>query len=297
MDTPLSFMDKLRAKWGEGKFVCVGLDVVLDKIPKHIIRPDDPISTIVSFNTGIIEATKDLVCNYKPNFAFYLRYGIPGLEALRETIRFIHEHAPGIAVILDAKVGDIGKTNIGYVEGLFDYFGADAITVHNYLGMEAMRPFLDRSDKGIIVLCKTSNKGAGEFQDIKGYEHTSDVPPGSENHFLTVFQRVASNVDKRWNYNGNCLLVAGATYPTELQIIRAIAPDIPLLIPGIGTQGGDLEKSVQFGLDSHGTGIIINSSSGIIFASSGTDYAEAARAATQKLHDDITRIHAEIYHG
>lgn len=287
------FTEILKALWATGKFVCVGLDVDIDKMPLHCRRSGDIYSTIADFNAGIVNATKDIVCAYKSNWAFYLQYGIDGYTGLRETIRHIHATAPHIPVILDAKVADIGKTNSGYVKGLFDYFGADAITVHPYLGSVAMRPFLNQKEKGIIVLCKTSNEGAGEFQDLRTVDPDEFTDPVGE-HFITLYQRIAHNVARYWNTNENCALVVGATYPEEMRKVREMASEIPLLIPGIGTQGGDLQKSVRYGMDSGGTGMIINSSSGIIYASHGTDYAEAAGRAAEALHNDITNIRKEI---
>ena len=232
--------------------------------------------SILSFNRKIIDATKDVVCAYKPNTAFYEKYGIPGLSALYETIAYIHEVAPDVPVILDAKRADIGNTNADYAEAAFEYLRADAITVHPYLGAEALAPFLDRANKGIIVLCRTSNPGAGEFQDL---------PVNGE----PLYRFVAHRVSSEWNKNGNCALVVGATYPDELREVRGLVGDMPILIPGIGTQGGDLEKTVSAGKDSRGKGMIVNSSRGIIFASPGDDFADAARHETVKLHNSIIR--------
>lgn len=275
-------MDMLQAKWDEGKFVCVGLDSAPGKMPESCGRSYGRAQT--GFNSEIVRATGDLVCAYKPNTAFYEAGGPNGIAGLKSTIEKIRTLAPDVPVILDAKRADIGNTNQGYVELAFDYLGADAVTVHPYLGMEAMRPFLDRADKGVIVLCRTSNPGAGEFQDLPLFEDM-------EFHFGThpLYQQVARNVARDWNYNGNCAVVVGATYPGELAEVRKIVGDMPILIPGIGAQGGDLEATVSAGRDSKGQGMIVNSSRGIIFASSGEDFAEAARVETQKLHDAITR--------
>lgn len=276
-------MELFRARWAEGKFVCVGLDSDYDKLPPHLKKePDFAEDEIVDFNMAIIEATKDLVCAYKPNSAFYESMGTSGIAALKRTLEYILEKAPNVPVILDAKRADIGNTNNGYVKFAFDWLGVDAITVHPYLGKEALKPFLDRADKMIIVLGRTSNPGAGEFQDLMVGTPLSGA--GGQ----TVFQIVAKKVATEWNANGNCAVVAGATYPEELGEIRKLVGDLPLLIPGIGKQGGDLEKAVQNGRDSKKQGMIINNSSGVLFASSGEDFAEAARAVTQKMHDDIT---------
>ena len=274
-----NFMEMLHAKWDEGKFVCVGLDSDPTKIPESVGKGTVSQEQIVEFNSRIIDATRDLVCAYKPNIAFYATYGIPGWHALRNTIDWVNQVAPEIPVILDAKRADIGNTNRGYVAEVFDVLGADAVTVNPYFGAEALQPFLERKDKGIIVLCRTSNKGAGEFQDLTVLGHGP------------LYHVVARHVVSEWNKNGNCALVIGATYPTELAEVRGIVGDgFPILIPGIGKQGGDLEKTVNAGRDSKSQGMIINSSSGIIFASDGEDFAEAARRETEKLHNGITQI-------
>lgn len=288
-----NFMELLRAQWDSGNFVCVGLDTDFEKIPTCLIQGGDTpgsgvYNTIVLFNRVIVEATKDLVCAYKPNTAFYESFGHEGLKALNRTIAYIHEVAPDVPVILDAKRADIGNTNAGYVDAAFKYLGADAITVHPYLGAEALQPFLDCEDKGIIVLCRTSNKGAGEFQD----QYISVVPGCN----MPLYQYVARQVATEWNKNGNCLLVVGATYPEELAQVRKIVGDMPILIPGIGAQGGDVEKTVLAGRDSRGQGMIINSSRGIIYASSGPDFAEAARAETLKLHKLINQYRQGEHH-
>jgi orotidine-5'-phosphate decarboxylase len=230
----------------------------------------------VTFNRAMVDATKGVAAAYKPNSAFYEAHGDEGLAALRETVVYINEQAPDVPVILDAKRADIGNTNLGYVHAIFDHYGFDAITVHPYLGAEALAPFLERADKGIIVLCRTSNPGAGEFQDL-------DI--GGE----PLYMRVARNVTEKWNARGNCMLVVGATYPEEMQKIRAVSDDMPFLIPGIGAQGGDVEKTVAAGRDSKGRGMLISASRSIIFASSGADYAKAAGASAKQLDDDIRK--------
>ncbi len=269
------FRKLLEAKWDEGKFLCVGLDPDFEKIPESA-RKEGTRETIVNFNRAIIDATKDIVCAYKPNSAFYEAHGDEGWSALRETIQYIRDQAPDVAVILDGKRGDIGNTNNGYVESAFNHLHADAVTIQPYLGREAVRPFLDHKDKGVIVLCKTSNDGASEFQDL--------LVQGAP-----LYQVVARQVAQKWNSNGNCALVVGATYPAELAEVRAIAPDMPILIPGIGTQNGDLQKTVAAGKTADGKGMIISASRAVIFASSGKDFAEAARAKAQELHDAITK--------
>ncbi|MFZ2484871.1 MAG: orotidine-5'-phosphate decarboxylase [Minisyncoccia bacterium] len=291
-----NFREMLEAKWAEGKFVCVGLDSESSKIPESAFEHVgdaglvDLEDTIVAFNHAIVEATKDIVSAYKPNIAFYEAHGAEGIAALHRTIVDIHIMAPDVPVILDAKRADIGNTNAGYVEAAFDFLRADAITVHPYLGAEALKPFLDRKDKGVIVLCRTSNPGASEFQDLPLHSDSHIRPIGvmTAFHGTRLYQQVAHSVAQHWNKNGNCALVVGATYPSELRKVREIIGDMPILIPGIGTQGGNIEATVNAGKDSRGRGMIINSSRGIIFASSGSDFALAARRETLKLHTAIT---------
>lgn len=242
-----SFLGKLTAKWNENKFVCVGLD-----------------QGSFEFDKNIIDQTFDLVCAYKPQSAFYEAYGAPGLEALKKTVEYIKEKAPDIPIILDAKRGDIGNTNEAYVKAIFDDLGVDAVTVQPYLGKESLDPFLKRADKGIIVLVKTSNPGAGEFQDLE----TEGKP---------LYQVVAEHVK---NWGDNICVVVGSTYPEELKIVREIVGDMPILVPGIGAQGGDLENTLKNGLNSKKQGLIISSSRSIIFAPD-------PRAAALKLHQDI----------
>ncbi len=244
-----SFLDKLTSKWEEGKFVCVGLD-----------KGD------FEFDKTIIDATTDLVCAYKPNSAFYEAQGAKGLEALKNTIQYIHQKDPDMPIILDAKRGDIGNTNEAYAKAVFDELGADALTVSPYLGKESLEPFLNRVDKGIFVLVKTSNPGAGEFQDLK----IIDRP---------LYQVVSEHI-KEWNIHGNLAVVVGATYPEELSQVRKIVGDMPILIPGVGAQGGDIKATVKAGLNSQGQGIIISSSRGIIFS-------DNPRETTLKLHQEI----------
>lgn len=300
-----NFREMLEHRWGEGKFVCVGLDSEFERIPESARRSGhesqvDIANTITAFNQVIVDATKDLVCVYKPNAGFYAAYGAAGDAALQRTIHYIHTVAPAIPVILDYKRGDIGTTNVGYVRNAFDVLQADAVTISPYLGYEAMRPFLECKDKGIMVLCRTSNPGAGEFQDLtvtvteEQFRELALSQPVDDRGFsmsktMPLYQYVAHRLaDRRtWNKYGNCGLVVGATYPQELQHVRHIVDNMPILIPGIGAQGGEIEKTVQAGRDRRGAGMIINSSRGIIFASNGVDFADAARRETLKLHNSI----------
>ena len=270
-----NFMEMLCRKWDERKYVCVGLDSDSDKIPKNIVG--DKYSGILQFNFKIIEATHDLVCAYKPNIAFYESLGAPGIAILKMSAHFIKLIAPDVPIIGDIKRGDMCSTNLEYVKAAFEYFGFDAVTIHNYLGQKAMQPFLDMKNKGIFVLCRTSNEGADEFQDVNVIISDRQVP---------FYQHVAHRIANFWNQNKNCGLVVGATYPEELAQVRAIVGDeMPLLIPGVGNQGGDVKKTVKAAQDR----MIINASRSIIFASSGPDFAKAARKATIKLQKEIGR--------
>lgn len=283
-----NFKELLEAKWAEGKFVCVGLDTDWEELPPSAIK-SSAAESMVEFNAQIIDATKDVVAAYKPNIAFYEDRGTPGLVALETTMEHLREVAPDVPVILDNKRGDIGKSNKGYVRFAFEELSADACTIHPYMGMEAMRPFLDRGNKGIFVLCKTSNPGSSEFQDLE-----VSVSPYLQRKIggkMRLFEYVAHRASHEWNYKQNVGIVVGATYPEAFERIRKVAEDLPILCPGVGAQGGDVKRTVQAARDSRGKGFLINSSSGIIFASKGPDCAEAARRETLKLHNKITAEH------
>lgn len=253
--------------------LCVGLDSEWGKLP-YVVKNDK--HPQFAFNKAIIDATHDLVCAYKPNSAFYEARGAQGITELKMTCDYLHENYPNVSIILDAKRGDIGSTNEGYVRYAFDYLGVDAITLHPYLGREALQPFLKRRDKGCVILCKTSNPGAGELQDLI----IGDKP---------MYQVIAEKVVNEWNDNGNCMLVVGAPYPEELAIVRRIAGDMTFLVPGIGTQGGDIEKTVKAGMNSKGAGMIINASRSIIYASTGSDFVQKARSEAQNLQNKINK--------
>jgi len=270
-----NFRQLLEAQWDKNKFLCVGLDSELEKIPASV-RTENAGETILAFNRRIVDATRDIAGSYKLNSAFYEAHGDGRFIALRNTIQYIQKVAPDVPVILDAKRADIGNTNAGYVESIFGYLNADAVTVHPYMGGESLQPFLDCADKGVFVLCRTSNEGSGEFQDLKidGVE---------------LYKVVARHVVEQWNANGNCGLVVGATYPAELKAVREIAPGLPILIPGVGAQNGDLAKSVAAGKDARGRGMIVAVGRAIIFASLGGDYAEAARAKALEIDDAIKK--------
>ncbi len=269
-----TFHTMLEKRWHDNTCVCVGLDPVYDRLPVKIRQDVFPEDAFFAFNRAIIDATHDLVCAYKPNSAFYEALTDSGIRALMKTVTYIKQTYPHIPVILDAKRADIGNTNYGYIQAAFDGIGADAITVHPYLGKEALAPFLARKNKGIIVLVKNSNPGSAEFQNLL---------VGQE----PLYQVVARHVAEDWNMHGNCAIVVGATYPSELKQVRAIVGDMPILIPGIGAQGGDISATVAVGKDSRSQGMIINSSRAILYASNGDNFAQAAREATKNLRDSI----------
>ena len=269
-----TFVSMLEKRWHDNTCVCVGLDPVYDRLPAKIRQNVSPEDAFFAFNRAIIDATYDLVCAYKPNSAFYEALADSGIRALMKTVTYIKQTYPHISVILDAKRADIGNTNHGYIQAAFDSIGADAITVHPYLGKEALAPFLTRKNKGIIVLVKTSNLGSDEFQNLL---------VGQE----SLYQVVARHVSENWNTYGNCAIVVGATYPSELKQVRAIVGDMPILIPGIGAQGGDIAATVAAGKDSRSQGMIINSSRDILYASNDDNFAQAAREATKSLRDRI----------
>ena len=230
---------------------------------------------MVEFNRRIVERTAELACAYKPNAAFYEALGQEGFRALSETVAAIRRSAPDAAVILDAKRADIGSTNAGYVAAAFDQLGADAITVHPYLGGEALEPFLRREEKLVFVLARTSNPGAGEFQDL-----LADGAP--------LYRHVARAVATRWNGAGNCGLVVGATYPEEMRLVREdVPPGMPILVPGAGAQGGDVAAVVAANREAGSDAFLIAASRSILYASSGEDFAEAARAAAEALDAEI----------
>ena len=265
-----SFGEKLAAAWkATNSLVCVGLDPEPKKFPDRFREAP---GGIFEFNKAIIDATRDLVCAYKPQFAHYAAHAAE--NQLEHTIDYIKATAPNAIVILDSKRGDIGSTAEQYAHEAFERYGADAVTVNPYLGRDSVEPFLKHEDKGVIILCRTSNPGAKDFQDL-------DV--GGRK----LFQVVAELVSKEWNTAGNCMLVVGATYPEELADIRSRVGDLPFLVPGVGAQGGDVAKVMAKGKTSAGTGLVIRSSRAILYASSGADFAEAARKAATALRDTI----------
>ena len=257
--------------------LCVGLDPVIEKMPEHL--RDDP-QGLLKFNKAIIDATANLVCAYKPNAAFDARYKIPGLQQLEQTIEYIKETYPDIPVILDSKRADIGNTNEGYVGESFDWLNADAVTVNPYLGVGALAPLFAETDKGIIVLCRTSNVESAKLQNIV-----------DETTGLTVYETVAEDAKAQHNETKNVLLVVGATNPEdELAKIRErVGPEMVFLVPGVGAQGGDIEKVMNAGLGDNGRGVIINSSREIIFAGEGAEFAAASLIKARETRDRINQ--------
>ena len=263
----MDFEEKLlKAARKNESLVSIGLDIDREKMPPFLFDERDP---IFEFNKKIIDETRDIVCAYKPNMAFYLAFGIEGIEALKKTIRYIPSDIP---VILDAKMNDIGNTARKYASAVFEFFGADAVTISPYLGKDSIMEFTKYEDKCSFILCRTSNPSAGDFQDL-----SFNGEP--------LYQIVAKKA-REWN----CGVVAGATYPKEIGIIREIIGDLPMLIPGIGVQEGDIEGAVRNGTNDEGEMAIINSSRGIIYASRGKDFAKKAREACLFLREKINKI-------
>ncbi len=277
-----SFRERLdRAVQTNDSLLCVGLDPELSRFPAAFRAEEDVTKAIIEFNAGIIEATSDLVCAYKPNLAFYVAYGAAGIAALEATRRLIPASIP---VILDAKVGDVGNTAAAYAAGYFDTWNFDAVTVNPYLGEDSLAPFMRHEDKGVIVVCKTSNPGSGDLQDLP-----LRAASGEQAMFLSVADRVAA-WSERWP--ATLGLVVGATYPNELAAVRQRCPRQPILLPGVGAQAGDLEASLRAGLDASGAGLIVSASRAITYATPAGDapWTDAVRSAAQELRDAINAI-------
>ncbi len=265
----MKFFDKLDAAATRNRsLLCIGLDTDPDKIPAGM--------GIAEFNREIIDATADLVCAYKPNLAFYEAQGEAGMKALRDTLDHIPSDVPTIA---DAKRNDIGNTAAAYATAIFNNLGFDSMTVSPYLGSDSVAAYAAYRDKGVFVLCRTSNPGATDFQDLACRYWNETLP---------LYQVVARKVDE-WNTVGNLGLVVGATYPEELGIIRRRHPGLTFLVPGIGAQGGDLARAVANGADARSRGMVINSSRQVLYASTGSDFTAAARRVAKQLRDDINR--------
>lgn len=266
------FIEQLRQRWSDAdSMLCVGLDPDLERLPAAVRGAPRP---LLAFCAAIADATADLVCAFKPQVAYFAACGAEA--ELEELIAYLHRRHPQVPVILDAKRGDIGDTARHYAREAFERYGADAVTVNPYLGRESLEPFLAYADRGVFLLCRTSNVDSGWLQ-----AYPADDP---------AFLRVASAA-REWNHHGNLMLVAGATYAADLRRIRAAAGDLPLLVPGVGAQGGDLAEVLEAGTDSTGRGLVINAARSVIYAGGGADYPDAARAAAGKLRDDIRALH------
>jgi orotidine-5'-phosphate decarboxylase len=265
------FTQQLAEAWDRNNsLVCVGLDPEIERLPPSIAAEPSP---IFQFNRAIIDATADLVCAYKPQFAHYAAYEAE--DQLERTIDYIHQNHPHVPVILDSKRGDVGNTAERYAIEAFERYKADAVTVNPYLGGDSLEPFLRHGDKGVIILCRTSNPGARDIQDLQ--------VAGAKRLYHVIAELAA----QKWNSRGNCMLVVGATYPRELAEIREIVGEMPFLVPGVGAQGGDVAQAVLNGRTRAGKGLVISSSRAILYASAGGDFAAAARNATLVLRDQI----------
>ncbi len=251
--------------------LCVGLDPDLSRLPHAFAQAEQPLYNVCR---SVVDATAEFASAFKPNTAFFEAHGATGWEQLGLLFAYVNENYPDHFTICDAKRADIGSTNRGYVQAIFDELGADAITLHPYLGQEALQPFLDRADKASVVLCRTSNPGAGEFQDLLAARKP-------------LWEHVAERVSREWNAHGNCMLVVGATYPQEMQRIREIAPEMTFLVPGIGAQGGDIEATVRAGLRADGKGLILSSSRAILYSSDPAAAARAARDAIESAREAV----------
>ena len=266
-----TFAERLaRAQQASGSLVCVGLDTDPAKLPNDLVGP-----SILAFNRHIVDATAAIAAAYKPQIAFYSALGAE--DQLVASIRYIRERAPTALIILDAKRNDIGNTAEAYAREAFDRYGADAVTVNPYMGEDSVRPFLARRECGAVLLCRTSNPGANDFQDL-------------QIDGLPLYRRVAERAADHWNGHRNLMLLVGATYPRDMADLRRAHPDVPFLVPGIGAQGGDLEATLAAGLDARGAGLLISASRSLIYAGGGTSVAIGAAAAD--LHTAINRQRA-----
>lgn len=278
------FTKQLADVWDRNSsLVCVGLDPEIERLPASIAGEPSP---IFQFNRAIIDATADLVCAYKPQFAHYAAYEAE--DQLERTIDYIHKNHPHVPVILDSKRGDVGNTAERYAIEAFERYKADAVTANPYLGGDSLEPFLKHGDKGVIILCRTSNPGARDVQDLQiAASGATSAAPTSASTPRKLYHVIAELAAQKWNSRGNCMLVVGATYPRELAEIREIVGDMPFLVPGVGAQGGDVAQAVRNGRTKAGAGLVISSSRAIIYASSGADFATAARTAATTLRDQI----------
>ncbi len=268
----MTFIEKLQHAWERSdSLLCVGLDPNWSKIPAHLKEQPEP---IFNFCKQIIDATHDLVCAYKPQIAYF-----SGLEAegqLQKVMDYTRETYPHIPIILDSKRGDIGSTAAMYAKEAFTRYQADAVTVNPYMGQDSAQPFLDYADKGTVLLCRTSNAGAADIQDLE----VQGAP---------LYEHVASMIANDWNTHNNCCIVVGATWPEQMAKLRSITGDMPFLVPGVGAQGGDVKALVEAGKTSDGKGLIVNSSRAVLYASDGLDFAQAAREVALQTRDLINQ--------
>jgi orotidine-5'-phosphate decarboxylase len=275
--TSRPFLEKVASTTeSRDSLVCIGLDPDLSRMPEPITTGRSAGEAIVEFNKQVIESTIEFAAIYKPNLAFYVQYGVEGFEALLESRALIGDGAP---VILDCKIGDISTTMEPFARAYLDNADFDAVTVNPYLGSESLAPLFARAGKGLFLLCKNSNPGSGEIQNL---ELANGRP---------LFAEIAEKV-VAWNESADATLglVAGATYPAELMTIREVAPELLILVPGIGSQAGDLAAAIDAGIDASGGGLLINSSRSVMYASSGDDFARAAAKAARTLRDRINAI-------
>jgi len=272
----MGFIDTLRKRWqAADTLVCVGLDPEPAKFPARFGGDPD---AVFNFCRDIADATAEYACAFKPQIAHFAALGAE--DALARLIAHLHAAHPGIPVILDAKRGDIGSTARHYASEAFDRYRADAVTANPYLGRDSVQPFLDRADRGVVILCRTSNPGAADLQDLPVRTGAGERP---------LYQHIAQTIAREWNSHGNCALVVGATWPGQLREVRAIVGDMPLLVPGVGAQGGDAGAVVRNARTADGTGLMVSSSRAILYASNGDDYADAAANAARELRDTINR--------
>ncbi len=271
----MNFLDKLLSvSRQQNSLLCVGLDPEHERLPSRL-RSMSVTKAVTYFCQAIIEATSPYVCAFKPNLAFFEVLGPEGMYVFQNVIKAVPEHIP---IIVDAKRGDLGNTARNYAYAIFDVYGCDAVTVNPYMGYDSVAPFLAYKEKTVFFVCRTSNPGARDIQDLLVNERNG------QRRFL--YEEIAQRV-QLWNRFGNCGLVVGATYPQELSTIRSMCPDLPILIPGVGAQGGNLEASVIAGVDTSGEGAIISVSRAILYADDGDDYAVSAANEARKLRNRI----------
>lgn len=272
----MGFHDQLRHVWSESEsLLCVGLDPDPKRFPTHLGSGPEALG---NFCRDIVDATADLVCAFKPQIAYFSALGAE--KQLEDICHYIKKHHPRPVLILDAKRGDIGPTAERYAHEAFERYGADAVTVNPYLGTDSLEPFLSYTDKGVIVLCRTSNPRSGDFQSL-------------QLDGRALYEHIAHMAVNEWQLQGDVALVVGATYPSELARVRSIVGDMPLLVPGIGAQGGDIDATVEAGCDSRGYGMMINASRSILYASDQPDFAQAARKVAIETRDEINQARSK----